>query len=123
MSSKHTKGPWTIGEYFEETKTTTFTGPYVDILTENRRGQPVIVAGRTEEETRANAHLVSSAPELLDACKGIEFLAVAKAPSGVDQAAWEEAFSRIAKAITKAEGRRGHSHRDWLKAIPEKETR
>ena len=70
---KHTKEPWELGEYHNETKTTTFTGPYFDILAKNGYQQPALSAGINEEQAKANAErivtCVNNHDELLEACK------------------------------------------------------
>lgn len=54
--------------------------------------------GRTQEEAEANAHLIASAPELLEACQFV--LQEWNEPEAVP-----EALDRLRKAIAKAEGK------------------
>ncbi len=64
------------------------------------------VQGRTVEEARENARLIAAAPELLKACKLVELHFKRNQVSGNFQGDDEhEAWSVIAKAIAKAEGR------------------
>lgn len=105
MKTKHTPGPWTTD------------GNYVVPCEDFSKAQPgtlfVALCGisssyRTAEETKANATLIASAPELLDACQEAQKLIELARPyfpksmHDSDKFALENANAMIGRAIAKA---------------------
>ena len=101
IMSKHTKGPWETGPIcMVETK---FTGPYINVTTTGKGWadkQPAIVAGATEEETIANAYLIASAPEMLEALKAVKHILLRYDPQ------FKHNIGIIDKVLAKAENRK-----------------
>lgn len=64
---KHTKGPWRIGTYGKH--------DFAELERDCKPGATLKIASlilfRTPEINEANAHLIVSAPELLEVCKEI----------------------------------------------------
>jgi len=87
---KHTPGPWNIrknydGEIYIQTNST--TGVYsITILCQN------------EDELMANAHLISAAPDLLEACIGLIGILTPKQYSKQFPNIYRKAKAAIAKA-------------------------
>jgi hypothetical protein len=102
MTTKHTPGPWNISAVkMEECR---FRGPYIDVQAKGMVSnvQPAIVAGRTEEETIANARLIASAPDLLEALKqAVKIMEAEKEACGI----YSANMTLMVQAIAKAEGR------------------
>lgn len=94
--SKHTQGPWRVGE--GESSITTVNGEHVLSLP-----YPLYPASQPDEFS-SNARLMAAAPDLLKACKGIvQAYQYAKKCGGkfeLDDYACEV----LAQAIAKAEG-------------------
>jgi len=90
----YTKGPWKIehkpnmGRHFVH-------GPDNNAVCK-------MADSRTSEETKANAHLIASAPELLEACKRV-LQAISGARNGARPAIDE--CRNLEQAIAKAEGK------------------
>lgn len=94
MTTKHTPGPWNGPN---------FNGHYWDIFpnTESRGGNiSVFRSGMTDEEVEANANLIASAPELLDA---LEYC-IAMFDEGVPEYEWDSIKQNARAAIAKAKG-------------------
>lgn len=64
---KHTKGPWSIDNVFIVNSEDELIAQ-IDPVHEN----DISVYMRNTKEARANAKLIASAPELLEACKNID---------------------------------------------------
>lgn len=94
MSTKHTPGPWSL--FIEsgvvrpgiEAKSVSFS-----VVVWGADGDSEGVHGRTSDEAIANARLIATAPELLDACKAARALT----PDGTHTASVLDAA--IAKAV------------------------
>lgn len=105
----HTKGPWQVYhqcEVFTVAYKVTDKGHYdvCDMVNPSEH-----LTNIAADEAMANAHLIAAAPELLEACKGIEstFVFLDSLTAG-----WEpqhtntmKALAAVRAAITKAEGR------------------
>ena len=97
---KHTKGPW---------KYIGWDGQ-MEIRTEDNKETGIAFLGNTEDgaipnaKTRANAHLIAAAPELLEALKRAKsFIDEVEADSD-DLRIAPEYYDEIFNAINKAEG-------------------
>lgn len=94
--TKHTPGPWNIGKVSEE------------IFATDENGIPRTICQRAEDDEfeakpwEANAHLIASAPELLEACK--DALESLKRLEDKDGAYRVTNISQLQQAIAKAEG-------------------
>jgi hypothetical protein len=92
--SKHTPGPWTISK----------AGDVVSA--DGRRvAEPVWALKTTQAEGEANAHLIASAPELLEALKRLEGACCGNLNEDDAWKAWIDARNAARAAIAKAEGR------------------
>ena len=97
---KHTPGPWYCNRLIDSSGTpyaTNYTA-HIDI------GVCMIWAPVGNKEQEANAHLISAAPELLEALKlCVDFIEIAS----IVEAPWDwEPIKEARAAIAKAEGRR-----------------
>ncbi len=94
MTSKSTPGPWQVIKYDAVTSW---------IETKNRSPICLIAVRLMEGKTEANAQLIASAPELLEACK-LAAKYVAKMVADDIQTAMppQTALDRIEQAITNA---------------------
>lgn len=110
MSAQHTPGPWAMHRTFrlivvpaahvdrslgmaedDEVDRREYANYICDTSTSERRRRPA--------EQRANAHLISAAPDLLAACTMVASFAVAGEPLSVGD------IQEVLNAIAKAEGR------------------
>jgi hypothetical protein len=89
---KTTPGPWEISGSWGISK-----------IISSKTSQVAMVDGRSPEETEANAHLLASAPELLEACKII--LPTLLDSSNQTSPGIDKRIALLQKAIIKAEGR------------------
>jgi hypothetical protein len=119
QKAKHTPGPWDVGREVASRGSLV----YIQILPRDGNREPVssvsvyqydakgqVVGERDRsghvaptvpnDETRANAHLIAAAPELLDACR--QFVAAHEAD---DKAELANALASARAAIAKAEGK------------------
>lgn len=64
---KHTKGPWKFIGWDGQAEIRSSDNSETQIALLGNRGDGAI----PNEKTRANAHLIAAAPELLEACKAI----------------------------------------------------
>ena len=60
---KHTKGPWTIDKMFDE-----YDIEHIYTVVDNEGKSPAVarIYGLTDEQRKANARLISCAPEMLE---------------------------------------------------------
>jgi hypothetical protein len=65
--------------------------------------QPALYTDPVGKELEANIRLMTAAPDMLEALRGVQFLNGVK-PLGVDPAAWEDSLDRVDRAIKKATG-------------------
>ena len=92
--NKHTPGPWRVEFHDTGQYTAHIQGEYPN---KTIRTIAVILPYAGEGESRANANLIASAPELLEACKEAErYLRFNKGNGSV-------AYDKVAQAIAKAE--------------------
>ena len=101
--SKYTKGPWIFYKHDRGNYAGDIASNWKDEKGSNMtRTIAVILSYAVEEEADANARLIATAPELLEACK--KYIAAEDGiVSGIaDRKA--SALSCIRQAITKAEG-------------------
>ena len=70
---KHTPGPWEVTRYVSKESKVVSTGPVYWIQPKGRMILPAVScsSGYTQEEAKANAHLIAASPLLLDACLNI----------------------------------------------------
>jgi len=100
MSSKHTPGPWF-------TKREGFSTVYVEARLRGSTIQEVAACGPTEagaEQQEANARLIASAPELLEALILLEREMVESGNAGSVDYGWKPAIEKTRAAIAKATG-------------------
>src|SRR6185312_5889186 len=98
-SMSHTPGPWEAEEYAELSEYSINTGER-QIARTNGYG------GLSNSEHTANAHLISAAPELLEALKKCRTMAIEFGAPAVCWAARHKKWMKeIESAIAKAEGR------------------
>jgi hypothetical protein len=97
--TKHTPGPWKIGRGRQDAKDPVFW--HVDVLNTGGTIRVARVAGVGRDAAEANARLISSAPELLDA---LSFL-VQAAETEPGMAIYRAHIEKGKAAIAKAEGR------------------
>lgn len=94
---KFTPGPW---HYY------TFGGTEAIVFAPlvEKVSQPVAKVGYERPDFEANAHLISAAPEMYEALKGLREL-VQREVSGIDKRYWNSSIVAADKALAKAEGR------------------
>ena len=99
--SKHTPGPWTVNRYHpDKAKAVVFEiWGGKDGLSSVCKFRPV-----NSENNRANATLIASAPELLEACKAVNASLVAHGFANTMGGMFYKEALLLAQAITKAEG-------------------
>ena len=68
--SKHTPGPWQIYDCEFAVRVGIEGGNKTSVITFGAKGDYSGVWGKTTEQAEANARLIASAPELLEALKG-----------------------------------------------------
>lgn len=94
--SKHTPGPWELCDNYDEViicRKKESAGTYIGVVCEMTI---------YDKQDRANAHLIASAPELLEACKDYAYKYFSRAGDDLERLTPEA--RRILKAIAKAEG-------------------
>lgn len=116
---KHTPGPWTADNWVYKDPQTNITENIVPVVlgkefriaaidSDNGKDNPYTIP---LSEAKANARLIASAPDLLDACKfALSVIKTARQyyPKSVkhpDKFTLENTCATIGKAIAKAEGR------------------
>jgi hypothetical protein len=96
---KHTPGPWKIATAMNRGVTFLFIfGPNQEEICVSGVSQEKI-----DDQQKADANLISAAPDLLAACK----LAHAYLEGGGTVSEWPDVFAALLSAIEKAEGKNG----------------
>lgn len=90
---KHTTGPWMVGDF------RCIYGQLGQVASISTNG--------TDEERTANAHLISAAPELLEACKAFIAYEESEKESNYipSMFLYSKAVTKVRAAISKAEGK------------------
>jgi len=94
---KHTPGPWKVG-IIPDTE---------NVFVEASDGLIVCEVGGFvigKEQAQTNAHLISAAPDLLDALKDVMAWIDNWDPSFTDDDEWDDTDNKVDVAIAKAEG-------------------
>ena len=108
--SKHTPGPWKASKTHLASSDTWYViidpegrGPIMEVGGKDKPGQIADAKYLVTDPSiiEANAHLIASAPELLEACKFARMQLSALAKEGRYDKGWEI----IQQAISKAEGK------------------
>lgn len=98
--AKHTPAPWQLGRIGDDQSISTATHQSIATVLHPEKG--IKKAARvTQEEAKANAHLIAAAPELLDVCR-LVVLSVDE-DSGEFNVCYDTLHAAL-KAIAKAEG-------------------
>jgi hypothetical protein len=97
---KHTPGPWEVGRHHENTSNT--PAHYAISQYGELYDHAHVFAANDGGEGKANARLISAAPELLKACKEAMLFIDELKNHGIDHWTGE---SKLWQAINKAEGR------------------
>jgi hypothetical protein len=100
--TSHTPGPWEIYDCESAIRVGIEGGNGTSVVAFGAKGDDAGVWGGTKDQAKANARLIASAPELLEALKRLVDLHVAT--YGLD-GAWDEELNNAQKAIAKAEGK------------------
>lgn len=87
MNAKHTPGPWTVGDSL--------------LIYDDDAREVAIPSGRTEENLKANAHLIAAAPKLLAALDDLLNFEGLNCPNEEDL---KNAYRAGRAAIAKAKG-------------------
>lgn len=106
----YSKGPWKIELRMGHAAVGTRQVISSDTLAEDGRIAVVSSHGvSTVEESQANAHLIASAPDLLEACKqsliGLEYCFANHVLDALDKDAVIANMNQLKAAIAKAEGK------------------
>jgi hypothetical protein len=93
-NKKHTNGPWTVGEFFDSGA--------IDIRSENQ--EICLLRSEVRKNQIANARLIASAPELLDALETVLFGLTDDVTANDGRVDFSALVPLVREAIAKARG-------------------